>query len=230
MKEEKQIKSMFDKIVGRYDFLNHLFSFGQDILWRKKMAEEVNCQSSIVLDLAVGTADSASVLMKKGAKVLGIDISFEMLKTGTEKIKTKFNATLQNASFYPINASAYQLPLKDASVDAVTCAFGIRNMHDTEYALKEIYRVLKKGGRVVILEFSLPQNMFRKPYLFYLKKIIPMIASAFSVKSAYEYLGSSIEEFYKPAEFARLLESVGFKNIKTTPLSFGCVYLYVGVK
>ncbi|MDI1472029.1 MAG: ubiquinone/menaquinone biosynthesis methyltransferase [Thermodesulfovibrio sp.] len=228
MKEQKHIKSMFDKIVARYDFLNHFLSFGQDIFWRKKMAEEaVLNQNEIILDLATGTADSAIALIKKGAKVIGVDISFEMLKTGVLKIK---NQITNSALFYPINASGYQIPLRDNSVDAVTCAFGIRNMYETKKVLMEIYRVIKKNGRVVVLEFSLPKNVLQKPYLFYLKKIIPFIASVFSVKSAYEYLGTSIEAFYKPHDFTNLLIDCGFKNIKAIPLSFGCVYLYIGIK
>ncbi|MCX8034197.1 MAG: class I SAM-dependent methyltransferase, partial [Thermodesulfovibrio sp.] len=130
----------------------------------------------------------------------------------------------------PVAASAYQLPFRDRSFDAVTCAFGIRNMHDTEKALREINRVIKKGGKLVILEFSLPEGFLRKPYLLYLKKFIPIIASIFSVRSAYEYLGSSIEGFYTPYDFVRLLGNCGFKNIKALPLSFGAVYLYVAEK
>lgn len=227
MKETKAIKSMFDKIVQRYDFLNHLFSFGQDIWWRKKMASEA-CRSEekTVLDLATGTADSAIALIKRTAKVVGADISYEMLKAGKKKIEEKGMLS----SFIPISASAYQLPFKDEFFDAVTCAFGIRNMHETGLALKEIYRVIKPGGRIIVLEFSLPQGFIRKVYLIYLKKFVPFIASFFSVSSAYEYLGSSIEGFYKPQEFIVLLESCGFVNIKAIPLTFGCVYLYVGEK
>ncbi|WP_353683788.1 ubiquinone/menaquinone biosynthesis methyltransferase [Thermodesulfovibrio sp. 3907-1M] len=227
MKETQQIKSMFDRIVGRYDFLNHLLSFGQDFFWRKKMAEHaVNGGTTIVLDLATGTADSARALLKRGAKVVGVDISFEMLRTGNKKIKKK----KRNAFFSAVVASGYRLPFRDECFDAVTCAFGIRNMHETESAVKEIYRVIKKGGRIVILEFSIPDGFFRKPYLLYLKKIVPFIASVFSVRSAYEYLGSSIEGFYKPREIIKLLENCSFRNIKAIPLSFRSVYLYVGKK
>uniref|UniRef100_A0A7C4AIJ1 Demethylmenaquinone methyltransferase n=1 Tax=Thermodesulfovibrio aggregans TaxID=86166 RepID=A0A7C4AIJ1_9BACT len=227
MKETDTIKSMFDRIVRRYDFLNHLLSFGQDILWRRKMAEvTVDKRTKIVLDLATGTADSAIALLKKGVKVVGVDISFEMLKAGSKKIKNK----CKNAIFFPFVASGYRLPFKDKSFDAVTCAFGIRNMHETEYAVKEIYRVIKNGGKIVVLEFSLPEGVFRKLYLLYLKKLVPFIASVFSVRSAYEYLGSSIEGFYKPHEFVKLLNDCGFKNIKTIPLSNSCVYIYVGKK
>ncbi len=222
MKETQQIKSMFDKIVLRYDFLNRLLSFGQDILWRKKMATEaVKDEAQIVLDLAVGTGDSAKALFKKGVKVIGVDISFEMLKIAKGKIQKNFNT---------LSASAYELPFKDKTFDAVTCAFGIRNMHETEIALKEINRVIRDNGKIIILEFSLPKGFLRKPYLLYLKKIVPFVASFFSSRSAYEYLGSSIEGFYKPEEFSELLQSCGFKNIKIHSLSFGTVYLYVGEK
>ncbi len=221
-----EIKSMFDKIVKRYDFLNRLLSFWQDILWRKKMASlatahQLQATNYLILDLATGTGDSAEALIKKGAKVIGADISFEMIRIAKTKIKD---------SFVPVCASGYQLSFKDNIFDAVTCAFGIRNMHETELALREIYRVLKKNGKIVILEFSLPEGFFRKPYLFYLKKIIPFVASLFSVRSAYEYLGSSIDGFYKPKEFLDLLESCGFRNATSISLSFGCVHLYVAEK
>lgn len=222
MKETKEIKSMFDKIVRRYDFLNHFLSFGQDILWRKKMADEaVDDKTRVVLDLAAGTGDSSKALIKKGNKVIGVDISVEMLKVATKKL---------HKNFILLCASAYQLPFRDQSFDAVTCAFGIRNMHETEKALREIKRVIKKGGKLLILEFSLPRGFFKKPYLVYLKKFTPFIASFFSVRSAYEYLGYSIEGFYKPSDFIKLLQECGFKNVKAISLSFGCVYLYVGEK
>lgn len=226
MKEEKTIKSMFDRIVKRYDFLNHFLSFGQDFFWRKKMAKISSKNAErFILDLATGTADSALALIERDIKVVGVDISFEMLKFGKRKIEKR----KKNRSFFPISASAYQLPFKDKSFDAVTCAFGIRNMHKTKIALEEIYRVIKPGGRVIILEFSLPQGVFKKLYLLYLK-FIPFIASLFSVSSAYEYLSSSIRSFYKPEEFIELLQSCGFKNIKAFPLNFGCVHLYSGEK
>lgn len=222
MKETQEIKSMFDKIVGKYDFLNRVLSLGQDILWRKKMAKEfVGKDKHLLLDLATGTGDSAKEFLKKNIKVIGVDISFEMLKFATKKFQN---------NFIPVCASAYQLPFKNKAFDAVTCAFGIRNMRETEIALKEIHRLIKDEGKIIILEFSLPSGFFRKPYLFYLKKIVPFIASLFSVRSAYEYLASSIEDFYKPEDFMNLLENCGFKNIRIHSLSFGTVYLYVGEK
>jgi demethylmenaquinone methyltransferase/2-methoxy-6-polyprenyl-1,4-benzoquinol methylase len=222
MKETQQIKLMFDNIVHRYDFLNRLLSFGQDIRWRKKMAKKtINHKTQMVLDLAVGTGDSTKALLKEKIKVIGADISFEMLKIAKKKIQNNFTL---------LCASVYQLPFKDKTFDAVTCAFGIRNMHETENALKEIYRVIKEGGKIVILEFSLPSGFLRKPFLFYLKKVIPLIASLFSLRYAYEYLGFSIESLYKPDEFVKILKNCGFKNIKSSSLSLGITWLYGGEK
>lgn len=183
--------------------------------------EAVKDGAQIVLDLAVGTGDSAKALLKQELKVIGVDISFEMLKIAKRKIQKNFT---------PLSASAYKLPFRDKTFGAVTCAFGIRNMHETELALKEIHRVIRDKGKIIILEFSLPKGFLKKPYLLYLKKIVPLVASFFSSRSAYEYLGSSIEEFFKPEEFSELLQSCGFKNIKSHSLSFGAVYLYVGEK
>lgn len=222
MRETQQIKKMFDRIVKRYDFLNRLLSFGQDTLWRKKAAKKaVDSQTKIVLDLAVGTGDLAKELLKNRVRVIGLDISLEMLRIAKRKIKGSFN---------PVAGSGYQLPFRDESFDTVTCAFGIRNMHQTETALKEIHRVIKNGQKIVILEFSLPRNFFRTPYLFYLRKIVPFFASLFSARSAYEYLSHSIEEFYEPLDFVYLLKNSGFKDINVYSLSFGTVYLYVGKK
>lgn len=182
----------------------------------------VNRSTELVLDLAVGTGDSAREIIKKGIKVIGVDISFEMIKNSKNKINRK--------NYSAIVASGYNIPFKDNTFDAVTCAFGIRNMHDTEKALKEIYRVIRKKGIALILEFSMPDNFFRRPYIFYLRKVVPFIASIFSNRQAYEYLGESIENFYKPQDFIKLLEDCGFKGVQGKSLSFGCVHIYWGEK
>jgi len=213
---------MFDRIVERYDLLNRVLSFGQDVYWRRKMAQFAFSHSKmLILDLATGTGDSAKPLLIKGARVMGVDISFRMLRIAKKKIK---------GAFIPLSASAYQLPFRNKFFDAVTCAFGIRNMHDTEQVLKEIHRVIKVGGKIIILEFSLPKGFVRAPYLFYLKKIVPFVSSFLSARYAYEYLGSSIESFYPPEEFITLLKNCGFNKIVSKPLSLGCVYLYSGEK
>ncbi|GAB4435784.1 MAG: bifunctional demethylmenaquinone methyltransferase/2-methoxy-6-polyprenyl-1,4-benzoquinol methylase UbiE [bacterium] len=219
MKETKTIKEMFDNIVGSYDFLNHTLSFFQDYYWRYQMFRELlPLKEGLVMDLATGTGDSAKGVLKRGCKVLGVDLSFKMLYKTKKKLKGE--------NFIPLTASGYELPFKSDTFSAITCAFGIRNMHDTVNALKEIRRVLKKGGKVVFLEFCMPEGVFKHPYRLYLKRIMPLMASLFSRKEAYDYLYHSIENFPKPDEFSDLLMSAGFNGYKRKPLSFGTVYIH----
>lgn len=213
------IGSMFDDIAKRYDFLNHLLSLGQDYWWRHVMTRELAVRSGErVLDLAAGTGDSSLGFLKRGARVVGLDLSFNMLKVAQEKIV--------HPDFAVMHGSAYEMPFQDRSFDGLTCAFGIRNMHETPKALAEIYRVLKPGGRVVILEFSMPVGWFRPIYRFYLRHAIPGIAAFFSERSAYEYLGDSIEKFYTPEAFRKLMEDAGFISCRQIPLSLGTVYAH----
>jgi len=213
----------FDNIVERYDFLNHLFSFLQDYYWRRVMVRELKpLNGSLVLDLATGTGDSAIGLVKEGVTVAGLDLSLNMLLKAKKKIP--------QSNFFALVGSAYHIQFKDNTFDGMTCAFGIRNMHETKAALKEIFRVLKKGGKAVFLEFSMPANIMRRPYRFYLKRIIPMVSSFFSIREAYEYLGDSIEKFYSPEEFARCITESGFNNCEMRPLSMGCVYIHKAYK
>lgn len=223
MKETKNIKRMFDNIVENYDFLNHTLSLFQDYYWRCEMLKELlPVKGNKLLDLATGTGDSALGSIKKGFTIIGVDLSYKMLC----KTKRKLN----NAAFFPLTASAYELPFKDESFDAITCAFGIRNMHETKEALKEINRVLKRGGKVAFLEFSMPQGRIKYLYRFYLKYVMPFVASLFSKKEAYDYLYQSIENFPKPYEFSDLLKSTNFSCCKIKPLSFGTVYVFTAYK
>ncbi len=211
--------SMFDEIAKRYDFLNHLLSFGQDYYWRSVMTCELGARrGERMLDLATGTGDSSIGLLKQGANVIGLDLSFNMLKVAQMKIAQSGFAVMQG--------SAYEMPFRDASFDGLTCSFGIRNMHETPRALAEIFRVVKPGGRVVMLEFSMPYGWFRPLYRFYIRKAIPAVAALFSERSAYEYLGDSIENFYSPAAFRKLLEDAGFVDCRQIPLSLGTVYAH----
>lgn len=171
-----------------------------------------------VLDLAAGTGDSSIGFLKTGAQVVGLDLSINMLKVAQKKIA--------DPGFAVIHGSAYEMPFHDRSFDGLACAFGIRNMHETPRALSEIFRVIKPGGRVVILEFSMPVGWFRPVYRFYLKNAVPAVAALFSERSAYEYLGDSIGKFYTPAAFRKLMEDAGFVNCRQIPLSFGTVYLH----
>jgi len=223
MKETKTIKGMFDNIVESYDFLNHTLSFFQDYYWRYQMFSEVlPAKDMMVLDLATGTGDSAKVSIKHGFKVIGVDLSYKML------YKTK--KKMASDSFAPLCASGYELPFKNESFSVITCAFGIRNMHETPLALKEINRVLKKGGKVIFLEFSMPKTLFQYPYRFYLKYVMPFIASFFSRKEAYDYLYQSIENFPKPDEFSCLLKEANFTACKVKPLSLGTVFVITAFK
>jgi demethylmenaquinone methyltransferase/2-methoxy-6-polyprenyl-1,4-benzoquinol methylase len=187
------------------------------------MVRELNpLKGDYVLDLATGTGDSAKPIVKKGVTVAGVDISFNMLLRARQKIT--------DALYEVVAGSAYAIPLKSGTFDGATCAFGIRNMHDTTKALKEIHRVLKKGGKMVFLEFSMPQNPIRRPYSIYLGKILPFVAGIFSRRDAYDYLADSIEKFYTPEDFSRLILNEGFSRCDKMLLSLGCVYIHIAYK
>ena len=175
-----------------------------------------------VLDLATGTGDSAAGMVEKGVTVTGVDISFNMIHRAKQKIT--------DPRYSVIAGSAYAIPFKSATFDGATCAFGIRNMHETPKALKEIYRVLKNGGRMVFLEFSMPRGIIRAPYRFYLNRVLPLVAGVFSKRDAYDYLADSIEKFYSPEDFARRIVEAGFNRCDKRALSMGCVHIHIAYK
>lgn len=213
----------FDYIERRYDFLNHLLSFGIDFKWRKIMWNEFEGQSKgLILDLASGTGDSAKGLLSRGFTVVGLDLSKRMLQRAINK--------LNNTNYIAVSGTAYSIPFMDSSFDGVTCAFGIRNMHHTKLALKEINRVLKNQSKAVFLEFSMPKGAILPIYRFYLKYILPNIASLFSSKDAYLYLSESIERFYPREAFCKLLLESGFESCYYKSLTFGTVTLYTATK
>jgi demethylmenaquinone methyltransferase/2-methoxy-6-polyprenyl-1,4-benzoquinol methylase len=213
----------FDSISGRYDFLNHLLSAGQDYHWRRAMVAEVDARGGDrILDLATGTGDSARSLVERGNTVVGVDLSLPMLQRAQQKISW--------SRYCLANGSAYALPLKSERFDAATCAFGIRNMPDTARALAELHRVLKPGGRIVILEFSMPRGVLRGPYRLYLRKVLPLLAGIFTRQESYEYLGESIERFPSPEAFADTIMRCGFAGCTFRPLSCGTVHLHKAFK
>ncbi len=217
------IREMFDDIDRRYDFLNHLFSLCLDYRWRKVMVRELlPLEGTKVLDLATGTGDSARDLVEKGFEVAGLDMSGNMLLRAKKKIPRD--------TYMPVLGSGYDLPFRANVFHGITCAFGIRNMHETHRALQEILRVLRKGGKAVFLEFSMPRGILRFPYRWYLKYAIPAIARFLSKKEAYEYLGQSIEGFYGPEEFCRCILDAGFSSCEKFPLSGGLVYIHKAYK
>jgi demethylmenaquinone methyltransferase/2-methoxy-6-polyprenyl-1,4-benzoquinol methylase len=213
----------FDNIAERYDFLNHLLSLGQDFYWRAVMHKELNAKKGdLILDLATGTGDSAASIVSKGVSVVGVDISLNMLLKAKQKIT--------DGAYNICSGSGYALPFRSDTFNGATCAFGIRNMRETPRALKEIHRVLKRGGKMVFLEFSMPRGIIRMPYSIYLGKILPLVAGIFSRKDAYDYLADSIEKFYTPEDFAALIVDSGFSRCEKRSLSMGCVFIHAAYK
>ncbi|BAI81099.1 ubiquinone/menaquinone biosynthesis methyltransferase [Deferribacter desulfuricans SSM1] len=213
--QSKKIQGMFDSIAGKYDLLNRLLSFRRDVYWRKKAISllKIN-EGSRILDLACGTGDMLLELKKMKVKcnVIGGDFSFNMLMIAKKKLND-----------LPLTcADAHFLPFKDESFDYITIAFGFRNVTDKEKGLKEMYRVLKKGGKACILEFSQPDNkFFSKVYRFYFTKVLPFIGGLISGnRSAYEYLPDSVYKFPKKDKYEKMILSAGFKKVEFNPLTF----------
>ncbi len=211
----KKIQKMFSEISDKYDFLNHFLSFGQDFCWRKKVANIVkNIPNDNILDVACGTGDLAIEIKKKVDKnIIGVDFCFEMLKIAKKKT--------EELNF--INGDATDLPLKDNSFDVLTIAFGIRNIPERKKALKEFYRVLKKKGYLVILEFSIPDNFL---FRFYFEKVLPFLGGIFSKKEAYKYLPDSVKRFPSVNNFKKEIRDSGFSKIEIYSLSLGTVKIY----
>lgn len=222
---------MFDKIAYRYDFLNHLMSFGVDKTWRKKAIREISKtgNSSLVLDVATGTGDLAIAALELGPeKIDGIDISTKMVEIGRQKIDS-----LRKTGVISLREGASEaIPFGDNCYDVAMSAFGARNFFDLGKGLSEMYRVLKDGGTVMILEFSKPRNFpFRQIYLFYFRWILPFVGRIISKdKTAYNYLPESVMEFPDNSEFIAILENAGFVGVKQKRLTFGIASIYVGRK
>jgi len=233
IKEERNhIRRMFDAIAFRYDFVNRVLSLRRDVAWRKAMTAALPEQQNLqALDLAAGTCDVLLALQQPGkpvARVVGADISAAMLRCGREKIN---RAGCVNSSML-VQADAAALCFQDASYDVVTVAFGVRNFSELETGLREMRRVLRPGGKAIILEFSLPTRLlFRSCYLFYFRHILPRIAGLLSRQpDAYQYLNRSVEAFPYGQAFCDLLGQAGFQKIQAIPLTFGIATLYTGYK
>ena len=228
----KKVWHMFDRIATRYDLLNRLLSFGQDIRWRNKLARMLPDRERLkVLDVATGTGDVILSLFEKNRNVfqaVGVDMSEKMLEIGRRKMRENH---LDNVVELQLGDAA-QLPFEDAQFDAVTIAFGIRNVYDVDKALQEMHRVLKPGGRALILEFSLPtQSMVRSAYLLYFRHVLPKIGGIISGDPyAYQYLNKTVESFPYGEAFCAIMEANGFNNVKAKPLTLGVATIYQGDK
>lgn len=229
--KKEQVASMFNNISGTYDFLNHFLSLGIDMIWRKMAIRELTTSKpSTILDVATGTGDFAFEAIKilKPAKIIGVDISEGMLGIADEKIRKR---GLQDVFEIRLGDSE-KLLFDNDTFDAVTVAFGVRNFEDLEKGLSDMLRVLKPGGKVVILEFSKPKVFpVKQAYNFYFKYITPTIGKLFSKdSSAYTYLPESVAAFPDGKDFVSLMQKVGFADTKHRPLTFGICSIYTGVK
>jgi demethylmenaquinone methyltransferase/2-methoxy-6-polyprenyl-1,4-benzoquinol methylase len=229
-KSPAKIAGMFDAIAARYDLLNTVLSGGLDRYWRRRAIASLQLTGrERLLDVCTGTADVAIGAARQGAaRVIGVDFSGSMLTFGLQKVR---GAGLGDR-IHLVRGDAMNLPVESASVSAVTIAFGIRNVQRPELGCRELYRVLKPGGRLAILEFGTPgSRLFGPIYQWYSTHVLPVIGRAVSRHdAAYSYLPESIGAFAYGDEFARLLVSAGFSQVEARPLMFGAVYLYTGVK
>ncbi len=222
---------MFDRIAGRYDFLNHFLSLNRDKVWRKKLASRLPKGENLeALDLATGTADQLLALRESGRVTsgVGLDMAAEMMKIGRAKLVQQ---ELHN-QFTLVRADACCLPFAENCFDVVSISFGIRNVLDVDLALREMARILRPGGRALILEFSLPKSaLLRKLYLLYFRKILPRLGGMISGDShAYRYLNETVESFPYGDSFGALMTKAGFVDVQGTPLTFGIATLYQGDK
>ncbi|MES2628285.1 MAG: bifunctional demethylmenaquinone methyltransferase/2-methoxy-6-polyprenyl-1,4-benzoquinol methylase UbiE [Bacteroidota bacterium] len=228
--KKEQVATMFNNIAPKYDFLNHFFSMGTDILWRKKAIRLLKeDKPSVILDLATGTGDFAFEAMSLNpSQVIGMDISEGMLDVGRQKVKKR---GLEGKIDLKYGDSA-NLPLADESVDALTIGFGVRNFENLEKGLSEMLRVLRPGGKAVILEFSKPSSFpIKQLYNFYFKNIMPLLGRLVSKdSSAYTYLPESVQAFPEGTVFLDILRSVGYREVKAHRLSGGIATIYVGRK
>ena len=227
--KKNQVKQMFNKIAGKYDFLNRFLTFGIDNLWRTIAVKKIKNNPKHVLDIATGTADLAIITAKyTNAEIIGLDISDQMLKVGKEKITNK----KLNSRIKLINGDAENLSFNNETFDAITVGFGVRNFENLEKGLNEIYRVIKEGGYVAILEPSYPEKFPLKQFFnFYFEILTPIIGNLISKDyKAYSYLSKSVKHFPSSNNFIDQLKKIGFSKCNHYSLTFGVVSLYIAIK
>ena len=231
MAKKENIKKLFDNIASDYDKLNHILSLNIDKGWRKKAVKEtIDCAEPMqVLDVACGTGDFTIEIARKaapGSRITGIDLSEGMMKIGREKIASAdVDATLEYGD-------CEALTYADNSFDRITVGFGVRNFEHLELGLREMQRVLKKGGKLVILELSIPSNSFiRWCYKLYFLKILPAIGGWVSGnRGAYNYLPASVLHFPAPDKFQAMMREAGFSTVEHKAFTFGICRMYIGKK
>ncbi len=230
-KKSDNVAAMFNSIAAKYDFLNHFLSLGIDKLWRRRLVKQLaKSNPRQVLDIATGTGDLAIQLAKhhKSVSITGVDISENMLSIGREKIlKRKLEGRINLKQ-----ANSMSLPFADSEFDAAMVAFGVRNFEDLSKGITEIHRVLKAGGNLYVLEFSMPSRFpMRNLYRFYFRKVLPFVGGIVSgSKSAYTYLPESVFAFPEKEKFVEIMANAGFKNCSYKRLTFGVASIYIGSK
>lgn len=219
---------MFDGIADNYDLVNDVISLGQDRTWRRAVVNAVDAHSGeLVLDSAAGTGTSSESFKRKGARVVACDFSLGMLRTGARR---RGGASKEGVTF--VGGDALALPFADQTFDAVTISFGLRNVADTDHALRELHRVTKIGGRLVVCEFShIPVGFVDRLYGTYLASALPRIAGALSGDSeAYDYLSESIMAWPDQPQLARRLQGAGWSRVAWRNLTMGTVALHRGFR
>ena len=228
--EKAAVRSMFDRIAPRYDLLNRVLSAGTDVRWRRRCIDLLALtEGGRVLDLCTGTADLLIECLIRGerSRGVGIDLSSGMLQRGRGKLRT---AGLDKRAAL-LAGDAERLPLAAGLFDGVVVAFGIRNVGDVDAALREVLRVLRPGGRLVILEFSIPRGLLGRVYRLYFTRVLPVLGGLVSGnREAYAYLPVSVERFDSPQALAGRLERVGFAGVSARPLSGGIAHLHLAEK
>lgn len=230
--KKEQVEEMFDNIAPTYDRLNHIMSLNIDRIWRRRVMRIVRrVKPQQIMDVATGTADLAIAMARKvkNAQILGVDLSEEMLGEARKKIQKQ--GLEKRISLEKGDAENLTMVASE-SIDTATVAFGVRNFENIERGLSEIYRTLRPGGKLVVLEFSMPKNrLVRWVYRQYAHRLLPRIGGMISKdKQAYTYLPDSVEEFPAPERFAEMLKEVGFKSVKLSSQSFGIAYIYDATK
>lgn len=229
----RQVQKMFSDIAPRYDLLNRLLSCGLDQNWRRRAVARLSPKpGERFLDIATGTADMALEIVRKvpegAVQVVGMDFSEKMLELAQRKIDDQGRLP----SIQLKSGSAESLPFEDNCFDGTTTAFGVRNFSDVDQSLREMHRVIKPGGRCVILEFALPRNpILNTLYRFYFDYLLPRVGRLISRHpSAYTYLPKTVASFPVRKEFSNLMQQAGFKTVTFKELTFGTVILYTGIK
>ena len=230
LSKKEQVAGMFDRIAKRYDFLNHLLSMGIDKGWRKKAINTLkDINPKKILDVATGTGDLAIASLRLNPDhITGVDISEGMMEIGRKKLADKNLSDKITLQYGDSEA----LPFEQGYFDAITCAYGVRNFEHLEKGLSDMNRVLRKGGKVAILEFSQPKKFpVKQLYQFYFRYILPTLGKTVSKDAtAYTYLPQSVAAFPEGDKFCAIMQQCGYKNVKARPLTFGITTLYTGEK